>query len=300
LNRLDRSSLPKRTAVMRLATIQLLLIAAFLAAMEPPAAAQFVTCPAANAGRRCQVDSPNATLVVFAASGQGPVLEVESWVVDGVEQIGVEGIRVRDDSAGNFPSFLLFSAQTVSSTSQILIVHEDDDLVLSSIFTLRENEADTTMDIDVTTRLLSGSASGRVFLVSDPNLDGDANDDSVVASESGLPVVQKRGRFEATQTLEQGTAPTGFDVGLASEFAPLLSNQLVTLDGTQSQSGPADLGSVLVWQATLGSEDLQFRVRRSLALPEASLSQSTAAVLLTLLAVARVARSRHRRRTQTR
>jgi hypothetical protein len=287
--------------MMGTAASRLLLGAAstvLLAAMPQAVAAQFVNCPQADGGRRCQVSTPNSALVVFAQDGRGPVLQVESWIVDGMEQIGIEAIRVRDDGTGSFPEFDLVGFETFPPSDQVFFVLEDGDLVLSSIFTLRENEEDTTLDFDITLRLLNGSATGRVFLVSDPNLDGDLDDDSVASNESGLPVIQIGGRVESTLTLEQGAAPTGVDVGLASEFAPLLSNQLVTLDGTESQLGPADLGSVLVWQATIGSEDLQFRVRRTLTVPEPRLAQCQAVALLVLWALARTEKSKDQRPSQ--
>ena len=58
--------------------------------------------------------------------------------------------------------------------------------------------AATWFDVDLSLNLVSGTGTGRLFIVSNLDLGGSTTDDSVEADPSGLPIVQSGGGFEAT------------------------------------------------------------------------------------------------------
>jgi hypothetical protein len=190
-------------------------------------------------------------------------------LVDGVEQMGVEAIRVHDEESDSFPSMDLFSAETVTEDVQILIFHEFDGGTLSTVFALRDRDDGPSVFIDLFLTIESGTSAGSIYLVSDLDLAGDPEDQSVELTDGGLPVTHGDGNLQSVFELIRGDDPTALDVGLASEFAPLVANQVVELDGTESAFGPADLSSALVWQAEVSAaQAFHLQMRRTLLVPE--------------------------------
>jgi hypothetical protein len=84
--------------LVRTRALEVLLLVSAIVPFAPLASqAQFQNCPSQGALKVCEISTERSTLTVETGSGAGPSVQVVSWLVDGVEQMGVEAIRVHDE-----------------------------------------------------------------------------------------------------------------------------------------------------------------------------------------------------------
>jgi hypothetical protein len=237
----------------------------------------------------CEVTVGETYLRVDASSAGG--LEVVDWLVGGVPHLSYEGFAIRNLDPVGTVDLVLQNAQVTDETATIVAVFVEaaGSLRATATFVVSDSGDASTVEETLTVQSLAGTLTGRLYAVTDFDLDDTALDDSIVSNPSGTLIAQIEGGTTATVEVISDPAPDAFQVSLCCELDNIVTDNVTfPLSGATSVPGPDDFQSALSWDRTLAASQLfSVTLRKSITIPEPSDAVALGAAFVTLLALAR-------------
>lgn len=249
----------------------------------------------------CSVVAGDAELSTLASSFDGGEFLAIATIGDAPPSFSFQGFSIYSFDESEYIDVRLDSATEDPVTRTIVVQFTEafaNALRATAVFTL--NDSGETTVIDQTYTFLSMvppgfSASGRFYIVTDYDLNGDEIDDTVQSSPGGLSITQTEGSTTATQQIIS-PVPDGFEVAVYPELNDTVLNDVfVNLSGATTVPGPDDFQYAVSWDRNLASgQSITATVRQTITVPEPMWAWQWAACLLALSAIARRRRPRGR------
>jgi len=249
-------------------------------------------CPMSAGVATCTVTVGAATLSVEATSllGGSAVARIE---IDGVTQLPEQAFAVLSSEDNDFIDAVLLSATADPATQQIEVQFQEafaSAVFLTGRFTLSQIGDETVLAESI--EIVAGPglppgvfADGRIYVVSNFDLDGTPVDVSAVATAGGTLFTQTDGATMATIEV-LSDPPTAHQVAPCCVLEQILADVPLALDGTNSVPGPGDFQQALSWDRSISTTTpFTANLRKTIFVPEpAALSSglATAAILLVL------------------
>jgi len=235
------------------------------------------------------VQDGDSELQVNASSLDGGWVRVEMGR-GGDYDLPFEGFRIWSFDVGEFLDVVLESATQDPVARQIRVQFREagsSAVRAVGLLTLSEQDDATVLDETISVQnLLSQPVSGRLYVVTDFDLDLDVVDDAISVSQGGTRIEQSDGG--TTALLEViGDPPTDWDVATCCALLDILSgDDLVELLGRNTATGPADFQAAWSWDRVIGVGKTVSTAIRKTHVPEPGASVSAAAALLALAGLA--------------
>ncbi len=249
-------------------------------------------CPASAGVSTCTVTVGAATLSIEATSIEGgsAVVRID---IDGVTQLAAQAFSVFSFEDAEFIDAVLLSATADPASKQIVLEFREaffGAVDFTGRFTLSQIGDETILDESI--EIVAGpglpfgeSAGGRIYAVSDFDLDGTPVDVSAVATAGGTLFTQTDGATMATIEV-LSAPPTARQVAPCCVLEDILADVPLDLDGTDSVPGPGNFQHALSWDRSISTATpFTATLRKTILVPEpAALSNglATAATLLVL------------------
>jgi len=263
-----------------------------------PTLAAAVPCSVEMDGRSiCFVSRGDSSVTVFASSLNGGEFELLASAGDRTQMI--QYFKIYSFDLNEYIDVILDSATEDAATGQIVVQFTEafaSAIRATAVVTLDDQGMTTVLDESFTFLSqvpLFESASGRFYIITDYDLDGDFTDETVLASPGGLSITQTDGATTSTQQVFD-PAPSAFDVAIYPQLSePIIAQeQLVALAGRQSAAGPADFQYAVSYDRSLASgASITATMRQTITVPEPAALFLSAASLVTLAAIARSSNS---------
>lgn len=258
-----------------------------------PASAAPMNCPLDQGFSVCTIIDGNTALEVRASSLGGGQLLVTEFQLDGVNQIGlgsVEGFAIYDLIGGGIADSTLdfATADPVTRTIQAQFTGINGAFQVDAAFTLTGAETSATLDEAFTVTSFVDGLMGRVYAVTDFDIDASTLDDSISSTNDGAVMTQVDGDYSATVEVVSGPLPDGFEVAVCCNLLDIVfANTPLVLSGATSAPGPDDFLAALSWDRALDTgQNFQVSLRKTVV-PEPAHALFAAAGTLLSLALAR-------------
>lgn len=260
-----------------------------------------IACPS-NAGiSTCVVAVGSATLSIEATSLDGGSAQA-AIEIDGIPQLTAQSFAVFSFEDNEFIDASLLSATADAATNEIELRFSEafaNAVDFVGRFTLSQT-GDTTV-LDESVEVVAGpglppgvAAGGRIYVLSDFDLEGTPIDASILATAGGTVVTQTEGGTTATVEV-LSDPPSAHQIAVCCTLDNILDDVPVVLDGTNSVPGPGDFQQALSWDRSISTATpFTATLRKTVQVPEPARLTGSLAAGITLVVLA-IGRRRHRR-----
>jgi hypothetical protein len=267
-----------------------LLAGALAMAVLPQAGGAAPTaCSSSGGVSTCYLADGSSAVEVQASSLDGGFIIIGVGR-DGIFDLPFQSFKVYSFDDAEFIDAVLESATEDPVTRQIRVQFRESNsnaVRIVGALTLTENGNTTVLDETISvTNLVSAAVSGRLYAITDFDLDFDVLDDTITVTQSGTRIEQVDGGV--TGILEvTGSAPTDWDVAPCCTLSQIATDSLFfELQGRNTVAGPADFQAAWSWDRVIGvGQTVSFGIRKTLV-PEPGAGVAAGAAIASLAAVA--------------
>lgn len=270
--------------------VQGLLAGAIAMALLPqPGNAAPTACFSSGGVSTCDLEDGASAVEVQASSLDG------GWIIirvarDGIFDLPFQSFKVYSFDDDEFIDAVLESATEDPVTRQIRVQFRESNsnaVRIVGVLTLTEDGNTTVLDETISvTNLVPEVVSGRLYAITDFDLDFDALDDTITVTQSGTRIEQVDGGV--TGILEvTGSAPTDWDVAPCCTLSQIATDGFFfDLQGRNTVAGPADFQAAWSWDRVIGvGQTVSFGIRKTLV-PEPGTGAAAVAAIACLTALA--------------
>lgn len=254
-----------------------------------PGAAELVACPVEDGHALCEILDGDVQLEVDATSLDGGSATASMRTGGGLD-LPFEAFELYSFADAEFIDAELDSAaaDVVSRTIRVQFTEASiGSITTIGLFTVTDQGDTSVLEESITVQSnVSAPVAGRLYVVTDFDLNGDAVDDAISASAGGARIEQGDAGTVATVEVT-GEPPDGFDVAPCCALQGIATSDVFTdLAGHTSVAGPDDFQSALSWDRQIGAgQSVTFTLRKTLTLPEPGAGALGAAAGLALRAL---------------
>lgn len=260
-----------------------------MAALPQPGRAAPTACFSSGGVSTCYLEDGASAVEVQASSLDGGWITIEVGR-DGIFDLPFQSFKVYSFDDAEFIDAVLESATEDPVTRQIRVQFRESNSNAVRIvgdLTLTENGSATVLDETISvTNLVPEAVSGRLYAITDFDLDFDTVDDTINVTQSGTRIEQVDGAV--TGILEvTGSAPTDWDVAPCCTLGQIATDDLFfELQGRNTVAGPADFQAAWSWDRVIGvGQTVSFGIRKTLV-PEPGAGVGAGAAIASLAALA--------------